>query len=121
MSPRYTSHGIGGAGNISVDTIPYVDGIIYSPPVLTSTKSSRYTTGIGGAGNMRKFGTTDVRIAQDYPRGMDRVPVATAAGIGGWGNLKAMKKRREQEERVKGTPRSSYETTSTFASTLSSA
>jgi hypothetical protein len=116
MSPRYTSHGIGGAGNISVDTLPYVDGIAYSPPILTPSKSSRYTTGIGGAGNMRKFETTDVRVAQDLPQGMDHVPVATAAGIGGWGNLKAMRKRREQQKSNNGTPRSSYETSSTVIS-----
>jgi hypothetical protein len=68
---------------------------------------------------MRKFNATDVRVAQDYPRGMDHVPVATAAGIGGWGNLKAMRKRREQE-RENGSRRSSYETSSTLSRTVSS-
>jgi hypothetical protein len=68
---------------------------------------------------MRKFDTTDVRVAQDYPRGLDHVPVATAAGIGGWGNLRAMQKRRAHNTE-NGSQRTSYESISTFSGTGSS-
>lgn len=101
MAPRNISHGIGGAGNIWVDDTAYIDGIYYSPPVLSPSKSARYTTGIGGTGNMRKFNTTDVLVTQDYPCGLDHIPVSHSAGIGGWGNLKAMKKHRTQSNKGK--------------------
>ena len=44
---------------------------------------------------MRRYNAVEARIAQDIPQGTDHVPQATAAGIGGYGNLRAMHKRRQ--------------------------
>jgi len=87
------SHGRGGAGNIAVETVKYVDGLTYSPPILSPQNTSRYTTGRGGAGNIRKYDAVEVRRAQDVPEGPQRIPHYTAAGRGGAGNLQAAKKR----------------------------
>jgi len=35
MPGKKFSHGRGGAGNISLDDIEYVDGLNYSPPILS--------------------------------------------------------------------------------------
>jgi len=60
MPGKRISHGRGGAGNISVDTDEYVDGLKYSPPRLTQARHPHYSTGIGGAGNIRKFNADEI-------------------------------------------------------------
>jgi Protein of unknown function (DUF3602) len=97
MPDQKYSHGRGGVGNISKDTITYVDGLSYSPPVLTADRNPHYTTGRGGAGNIRKYDPVAVRLAQDVPSGpTPHIPQYTAAGRGGIGNLQAMQKRRRE-------------------------
>ena len=80
-----SSHGLGGAGNMRAETVTYVAGASISPPILQESKSSRYTTGIGGSGNMRKYDPIEIRISQDVPEPTTHVPVFTAAGIGALG------------------------------------
>jgi hypothetical protein len=117
-----SSHGIGGAGNMRRETVIYVAGSTISPPILTESKSSRYTTGIGGSGNMRKYDPIEIRISQDVPAPSTHVPVFTAAGIGGVGNLKAMRERREScAENSLSVPRFSVDSRYSAMSTSSRA
>ena len=78
---------------MSVDKVEYVDGTTYSPPVLTADRHPRYSTGRGGAGNIRKHDPVQVRVAQDIPEGSSRVPHVKSAGRGGIGNILEMRKR----------------------------
>ena len=120
MSGQKCSHGRGGAGNIRTDTVTYVDGLTYSPPVLKEIYHPRYSTGIGGAGNIRKFNAAEVRLAQDVPDGPFHVPRATAAGRGGWGNIQEMRKReRLAREAMSSDSRSSFESQSSESSSES--
>jgi hypothetical protein len=64
--------------------------------IIQATRNSKYSTGRGGAGNIRKYNPQEVRVAQDVPTGPIHIPVATAAGRGGVGNLQAAKKRETQ-------------------------
>src|ERR1700694_16866 len=133
MSAKVFSHGRGGAGNIGPETVRYVDGINYSPPVLSvwcptrikltflqGATNPNYSTGRGGAGNIRKYNAQEVRIAQDVPTGPTHIPVATAAGRGGVGNLQAAKRRElERRQSQNSEARTSSDTTRTL-STVSS-
>ena len=128
MSGKRISHGRGGAGNISVDTVEYVDGLRYSPPRLTAARNPRYSTGIGGAGNIRKFNADEIATVQDIPSGPFRVPRATAAGRGGFGNIQEMHKRQALSRRsmsphgrVSGESQRSTSTTASSATTISNA
>ena len=128
MSGKRISHGRGGAGNISVDTVEYVDGLRYSPPRLTATRNPHYSTGIGGAGNIRKFNADEIETVQDIPSGRFRIPRATAAGRGGFGNLQEMHKREALSRqsasstgRVSSESQRSTSTTASSASTISDA
>jgi hypothetical protein len=120
MPGQKISHGRGGAGNISADNAEYVDGLTYSPPVLTEKRNHHYTTGIGGAGNIRKYNAEEVRVAQDVPEGPFRAPRATAAGRGGYGNLREFHKReRIYEESLAASARTSEESNHTVTSAAS--
>jgi Protein of unknown function (DUF3602) len=114
MPGRKVSHGRGGIGNISSDTVEYVDGAIYSPPLMTVTSSPcpftfltiaqakrnpHYSTGRGGAGNVRKYDPVGALIAQDIPD-VSGVSAPRAAGRGGYGNYQEMHKRERQ--RIEG-------------------
>ncbi|POR38671.1 Uncharacterized protein TPAR_01128, partial [Tolypocladium paradoxum] len=58
--PRMTtevSHGRGGAGNISVDDTPYIDGEVVRTGVEGSHGDGAYSAGRGGAGNIGDVGT----------------------------------------------------------------
>jgi hypothetical protein len=120
MPGKKFSHGRGGAGNISFDETVYVDGLSYSPPVLTEKRNHHFSTGIGGAGNIRKFNVVEARLAQDVPEGPYHAPHATAAGRGGYGNIQEMHKReRRQRDNMSVDGRTSGEshnTVSTMAS-----
>lgn len=121
MPGKKSSHGRGGAGNISVEDIEYVDGLNYSPPILTEKRNHHYSTGRGGAGNIRKYNTTEVRVAQDVPRGPYQAPHATAAGRGGIGNIQEWHKRERLHEESLRPPsgRTSEESQQTVSSSAS--
>lgn len=112
------SYGRGGAGNITETPIAYVDGITFSPPVLTQKRNPCYSTGRGGVGNIRKFNSVEAHIAQDIPKGPPRTPHATAAGRGGFGNLQEMHKRERLSTELQRTPRTSEELQTSTASHL---
>jgi Protein of unknown function (DUF3602) len=113
------TYGRGGAGNVTKTPIKYVDGITYSPPLLTEKRNPRYSTGRGGVGNIRKFNAAEVIIAQDIPEGPPRTPHATAAGRGGFGNLQAMHKRERLSAELQRSPHSSEESQKSTTSPLS--
>lgn len=78
---------------MAVDTVQYIDGTKISPPVLSVERHTKYSTGRGGAGNIRKHDPVQVRVAQDVPQDFCSVPRATAVGRGGFGNIMEMRKR----------------------------
>jgi len=121
MPGKKVSHGVGGAGNIFADDVEYVDGLNYSPPVLNEKRSYRYSTGRGGAGNIRKYNAKETRIAQDVPEGPYRAPRATQAGRGGVGNIQEWHRRERvyQESIAASSARPSQESNHTVASSSS--
>jgi Protein of unknown function (DUF3602) len=100
---KKVSHGRGGAGNIYPSQAEYVDGLNYShrapsvciPRPISSSidllqqagRNGYFSTGIGGAGNMRRYSLNDVHRMEAIPEEPQRVPRASAVGRGGWGNI----------------------------------
>jgi hypothetical protein len=59
---------------------------------------------------MRKYDPIEIRISQDIPEPTTHVPVFTAAGIGGVGNLRAMRQRQASGgSNMLNTPRASVD------------
>ena len=89
--------------------------------IIQGDRNTSYSTGRGGAGNIRKYNAEEVRMAMDVPDGPFRVPRATAAGRGGVGNLQAAMKREEQYRNMTSEGRPSHDSTRTLETVSSGA